>query len=224
MGLGVNDVPIVGEPIAYGVGFFVLLFVCFSTVLRKYFVTFAHEGGHAFIAALFLKPSITLEIKDNGNGETGWARATWFHNFVNWVVGYATPPLLGLAAAALIAIGNPWAVLLATIVLSIAAIPFSIKGLAFVVPALLVLGVGYALIAASAELQAAIAVGIAWLLLIGGAADNLAIGNGKYDAKFLAGATFIVPAIIWELLWAFVSVFTLIVGGQLLLRPGYAVG
>ncbi|MDD7917153.1 M50 family metallopeptidase [Actinomycetospora callitridis] len=222
--LAVNDVPIVGEPIAFGVGFIVLLFVCFSAVLRKYFVTLAHEGGHVLVAAVTLRPKITMELKDNGNGETGWARSAWFPNVLNWIVGYATPPLLGLAAAALIAIGNPWAVLLGAVVLSFALIPFSIKGLAFLVPTLVVLGVGYVLVSGSAELQAGVAVGIAWLLLIGGAADNLKFRGGKADAGYLARATIIFPTFVWELLWAFVSIVTLIVGGQLLLRPGYAIG
>jgi hypothetical protein len=92
------------------------------------------------------------------------------------------------------------------------------------VPAVVVLGVGYVLVEGSAQLQAAVAVGIAWLLLIGGAADNLSFRGRKADASFLAGTTIIVPAFVWELLWAFVSVVTLIVGGQLLLRPGYAIG
>jgi hypothetical protein len=224
VGVGVNDVPIVGEPIAYGVGFIVLLFVCFSAVLRKYFVTLAHEGGHVLVAAVSLRPKITMELKDNGDGETTWTKAAWISNLVNWILGYATPPLLGLGAAALIALGNPWAVLLGAVALSFALIPFSIKGLAFVVPALVVLGVGYVLIEGSAELQAAVAVGIAWLLLIGGAADNLSFAGRKADAATLAEATVIVPAVVWELLWAFISVVTLIVGGQFLLRPGYEIG
>jgi len=33
VGLGVNDVPIVGEPVAFGAGFIALLVVCFSTII-----------------------------------------------------------------------------------------------------------------------------------------------------------------------------------------------
>ena len=45
--LAVNDVPIVGEPVAFGLGFFVLLFVLLTRrYSRTYFVTVAHEGGH----------------------------------------------------------------------------------------------------------------------------------------------------------------------------------
>jgi hypothetical protein len=222
--LGVNDVAIVGEPIAFGVGFIVLLFVCFSAVLRKYFVTLAHEGGHVLVAAVSLRPKITMELKDNGDGETTYRDPRWFSDLINSIIGYATPPLLGLAAAALIALGNPWAVLLGAVVLAFALIPFSIKSLAFVVPTVVVLGVGYVLVQGSAQLQAAFAVGIAWLLLIGGAADNLRFRGGKADAGSLAEQTIIFPAFVWELLWAFVSIVTLIVGGQLLLRPGYGIG
>ena len=33
VGVGVNDVPIVGEPVAYGTGFIAFLLVCFSRYL-----------------------------------------------------------------------------------------------------------------------------------------------------------------------------------------------
>jgi hypothetical protein len=224
VGVGVNDVPIVGEPVAYGVGFIVLLFVCFSAVLRQYFVTLAHEGGHVLVAAVSLRKKITMELKDNGDGETTYRGSGWFSELINGIIGYASPPLLGLAAAVLIALGNPWAVLLGAVVLAFALIPFSIKSLAFVVPVVVVLGVGYVLIQGSSQLQAAVAVAIAWLLLIGGAADNLSFRGRKGDASGLAQTTIIVPAFVWELLWAFISVVALIVGGQLLLRPGYGIG
>jgi hypothetical protein len=224
VGLAVNDVPIVGEPIAFGMGFFVLLFVAFSAFIRKYFVTLAHEGGHVLVAAVSLRPKITMKLENNGDGLTSWSNGPWIFNVLSWIIGYAMPPLLGLAAAALIALGNPWAVLLGAVALSFALIPFSVESLAFVVPAVVIFGVGYVLIWGSAEVQAATAVGIAWLLLIGGAADNLVVGNGKADAGYLREATIVIPGIVWELLWAFISVVTLIVGAQLLLRPGYLFG
>ena len=64
-----NDVPIVGEPIAYGVGFIALLLVLLSRFIAKYPVTMAHEGGH-MLANLShsARQSSDWTIKDNADG------------------------------------------------------------------------------------------------------------------------------------------------------------
>lgn len=62
-----------------------------------------------------------------------------------------------------------------------------------------------------------------WFLISGGA-KNLSFRGRKGDATILAELTVIIPAVVWELLWAFVGLVALIVGGQLLLRPGYDIG
>jgi hypothetical protein len=129
--------------------------------------------------------------------------------------------LFGLAAAALIAAGNPWAVLLASIVFSVLAVALSRNGLAFVVPALIVLGFTWLLLAGSASLQAAFAVGTAWLLLLGGLRQSVMMFPSDDGAK-LAGRTWI-PNLVWTSIWFLIALVALIVGGQLLLRPGYAI-
>jgi hypothetical protein len=221
VGVGVNDVPIVGEPIAFGIGFFVLLFVGLARILQRILLAYAHEGGHMLMAVATLRPRISFTLEDNGDGETRWIGVV-IANFLIRVVGYATPPLFGLAGAALLAAGNPWAVLLATLVLSIVAVAASRNALAFLIPTLFVLGIGWLLVRGSAALQAAVAVSIVWFLLISGAAEVFSLSGRKADAKLLADSTVIVPARIWELLWAAVGLVALIVGGQLLLRPGYS--
>jgi hypothetical protein len=80
------------------------------------------------------------------------------------------------------------------------------------------------LVAASGTLQAAFAVGIAWFLLIGGLLDNVRLLGGRSgDGTALAGLT-LVPNVIWSFVWIVVALVALIVGGQLLLRPGYEIG
>lgn len=220
-GLGVNAVPIVGQPIAYGIGFVVLVIAGSVRVLSRYFSTFAHEGGHMLAILLTLRPLVGFTIDDNADAETTWLGGGAISTFLIRVVGYATPPWLGVAGAALIADGNPWAVLLAALVLSIAGVAASRNALAFTVPAIVVLGVGWLLIRGTPALSAAVAVGIVWLLLFNGAADALDFSGRKTDAALLAGQVVIIPAVAWELLWAVLAVIALIVGGQLLLRPGY---
>lgn len=222
VGVGVNDVTIVGEPVAYGVGFIVLLLVLFSPILARYPITLAHEGGHMLANLATLRGNDVWILKDNADGKTVTKQVgIWISRLIVTFVGYVAPPLLGLAAAALIARGNPWAVLSATILLSVLAVALSRKGLAFLVPALIVLGLGWSLLAGSAALQAAFAVGIAWLLLLGGLLRIVRVLGGSGDSAALAAMT-LIPNFIWSLIWLFVALVALIVGGQLLLRPGYS--
>jgi hypothetical protein len=224
-GLGVNDVPIVGEPVAYGAGFIALLLVLLSSVLARYPITLAHEGGHMLTNLATLRGNRGWKLKDNADGETDAVEVRgWFAQLVVTFAGYVTPSLLGLAAAALIAAGNPWAVLLASIFLCVLAVGLSRNGLAFLVPGLIVLGLVWLLVAGSGSLQAAVAVVIAWWLLFGGLLRNWRILDGRTgDGKALAGLT-LIPNVVWNLIWLVIAVVALIVGGQLLLRPGYEIG
>ena len=63
-------------------------------------------------------------MEDDTSGGTDPIKKTglWLFTLVLYFVGYAAPPLLGLGAAALIAAGNPWAVLVASIFLSVLAV------------------------------------------------------------------------------------------------------
>jgi hypothetical protein len=225
VGLGVNDVPIVGEPVAFGTAFIALLLVLISRYLVGYPLTLAHEGGHMLNNLLLLRGNNGWTLDDNAEAATEWKNAGgWIRKNIGSFIGYATPPLLGLAAAALIAVGNPWAVLLATIILCILAVGLSRNGLAFLVPALIVLGLAWLLLFGSGPLQAAFAVGIAWVLLFGGLLETVRNLSGKTgDGEALVGRTWI-PHVVWNLVWFFIAVVALIVGGQLLLRPGYGIG
>jgi hypothetical protein len=199
--------------------------VLLSRFVANYPITLAHEGGHMLTNLLTLRGNDYWRLEDNADGLTvSKESGFWLTQLVVFFFGYATPPLLGLAAAALIARSNAWAVLLATIVLCVLAVALSRNALAFVVPALIVIGLTWLLLAGSGSLQAAFAVGIAWFLLLGGLLDNVRLLQGRSgDGGALAKLT-LIPNVIWSLVWIFVAVVTLIVGGQLLLRPGYAIG
>ncbi|MFC5139455.1 M50 family metallopeptidase [Actinomycetospora rhizophila] len=213
-----------GEPVAFGVGFLVFLLVCFSAVLARYPITLAHEGGHMFANLATLRGNKSWKLKDDADGATeAVSPGNWLQRLIVTFVGYPAPPLLGLGAAALIDAGNPWAVLLGTVFLSVLAVALSTKGLAFLIPALIAIGVAWALLAGSASVQAAVAVGIAWWLLLGGLLRIIRVLGGSSDATRLAEMTFI-PKFVWSLVWLFIGVVSLIVGGQLLLRPGYGIG
>ena len=219
VGVEVNAVPIVGQPVAFGVGFLVLVFFAFSGLFGRYFMVFAHEGGHILAGKLILRRLLGFWLYDDGTGLTLIAGRRWaLGNLFFVAVGYATPPLLGLAAAGLIAAGNPLAVLLIAALASLAAVIPARNGLAFLIPLVLVVGLTFVLLRGTAFLQAAIAVGIAWFLLISGGAAALDLRGRKGDSASLARKT-LVPAAIWELLWAAVGLVALVAGGRLLLVP-----
>jgi hypothetical protein len=222
VGVGVNDVPIVGEPIAYGAGFIALLVVAFAGAVGQYFHTYAHEGGHMLAAVATLRPLDGYWIYDNTEGLTTIPKIRWaLSNLVFLAAGYLAPPLLGLGGAALIAAGNPWAVLMAAVVLSLLALLPARNALAFTIPLLVLLGVGFALVEGSATAQATLAVALVWFLLITGTREAFKLPSTGGDAASLAGRT-LIPGVIWKVFWAGVSVLALIVGAQLLLRPGYS--
>ncbi|MHC1563115.1 M50 family metallopeptidase [Actinomycetospora sp. C-140] len=225
MGLGVNDVPIVGEPLAYGTGFIALLLVLLSRFLFQYPVTLAHEGGHMLALLVTFRGTDGWTMNDDATAGTHPGRGgIWFFTLFVAFLGYAAPSLLGLAGAALIALGNPWAVLLAAIVLSLFALVLARNALAFLIPSLIVIGFTWLLIAGSGTLQAAFATGVVWLLLFGGLLDAInLLSEPSSDGDRLAKMTFI-PNFVWSLAWIFVNLTSLIVGAQLLLRPGYGLG
>lgn len=214
--------PIVGEPVAYGMAVAMAALYVFAIYVGRYPLTLAHEGAHALAFMLFLRPIKAITIEDNTDGGTEpvspdpkWSPA----NMVITFVGYPGPPLLGLGGAALIADGNAWGVLILTLFLSILAlIPAREWGLAFLVPLLVVLGLGWTLIDGTPDVRAAVAVGIAWYLLLGGTIDNLAnLGDVPHDANLMRRHTIIVPRFVWTLLWAVIAVLCVIKGGSLLL-------
>jgi hypothetical protein len=89
------------------------LFVCFSTYIGRYFYFYGTAGGPLLVRVglaqriegfwLYGQGSVGSEIRGGG----GWATSV-----LASLALYLAPPLLGLDGA-LIASGNPWAVLLA---------------------------------------------------------------------------------------------------------------
>jgi hypothetical protein len=221
--VGVNNVPIVGEPLAYGTGFFVLVFLGLSAFLAQYVLTYAHEGGHMLAAVLTFRGLLRYTIADDRSGLTTTPAKPWAVSTLLFLAaGYLAPPLLGLGGAALIAAHNPYAVLLIAAFFSLLALVPARNALAFTIPFLVLVGIVLALVKGSPTTQATVAVSVVWFLLIGGIFDTTTLPVGGGDAASLAGKT-LIPGVLWKIFWVGVAVLALIVGGQLLLRPGYAI-
>jgi len=187
------------------------------------FVTVAHEGGHMLAAALTGRGHKGFKMKDGDNAGTEIKDPSWgVGDYLVTFSGYATPPLLGLVSAALVVAEKPWSVLWVGVVLLLLSFLFARNALATLVTLLATAGVVASALWGSAYLQAAVAVAIAWWMLLGGvrSAVNLSRGTGT-DAYWLARRTW-VPTIVWKAVWISLALYALIVGAQLLLRPGYS--
>ena len=226
VGLEVNDVPIVGEPIAYGIGFVALLLVTLTGSWTGALTTVVHEGAHYVVSALSFRRPQYFELEDGGGGGTTVLDQSWGPGYILSVfAGYAAPPLVALGGAALVAAGNAWAVLWSAIVLFLAAFIVAGGPLAFLFTLLVLAGVTWAALAGSAAVQAAVAVGLVWVLLFGSLRSSLILSRADgTDAARLARATLVVPRIVWHAVWVVIALLALVVGGQFLLRPGYTIG
>jgi hypothetical protein len=215
----VNAVPVVGQPLAYGIGFGVLLLVVFTGSWARSLVTVAHEGGHIVVGTLTLQRPIGFTLADGGGGATSFPKGGWsVGDILTTFAGYSLPPLAGLGGAYLVRAGNTGGVLWIALVLLLAAFFQADNALATLVTLIAFLATGWAVYNGGAELKAAVAVGLVWWMLIGGAHSasvGLSRGEGS-DAHVLASST-LVPRIVWHAIWAVIGVVCLWKGGRALL-------
>jgi Peptidase M50B-like len=215
-----QNIAVVGEPIAFGIGFLVLVLVAFTGGWADSIVTVAHEGGH--MVALLLsgrgvKGFKLTEGNEVTNGATTPTNGGGASDIFVAFAGYATPPLAGLGGAYVIADGNAWGVVVVGVILLIAVLLVpEMNALALVVVVLLLAGFIWALIAGGPGIQAAIAVGLVWLLLIGGLHRVLVDKYNASDAHRLADDTWI-PRMVWFAGWLVIAVVSLWDGGRVLL-------
>jgi hypothetical protein len=212
-------IAVVGEPIAFGIGFLVLVLVAFTGGWADSIVTVAHEGGHMLALLLSGRGVKAFELTEGDevtNGATTPTTNGITDIFVAFV-GYATPPLAGLGGAYVIADGNAWGIVVVGVILLIPVLLVpEINPLALVVVVLLLAGFSWALIAGGPGIQAAIAVGLVWLLLIGGVRQVLHDNYNAGDAWRLANDTWI-PRMVWFAGWLVIAIVSLWTGGRVLL-------
>ena len=181
MGESGQYISVVGEPVAYGIGFTVLVLVAFSGGFAASLVTVAHEGGHMAMGLLTGAGVTSFSLTEKPGrmeGATGLTRPinlSVSNIFISFA-GYAMPPLLGLGGAYVVADGNALGVLWIGIVLLGAVLLTRANALATAVTGLALAGVFWAVVAGSAMVQAAVAAGLVWLMLIGGFWDTIIYG------------------------------------------------
>lgn len=214
-----NTVPVVGQPLAYGIGFGMLLFVVFGGSWTRSLVTVAHEGGHIMVGTLMFRGPKGFTLADGGGGATPLTKYDWsVGDLLMRFAGYPLPPLIGLGGAYLVRSGNTAGVLWAAVLLLLAAFFQAKNPLANVVTLISVLATGWAVWEGSPGVRAAVAVGLVWWMLIGGAyysTIELSRGDGS-DAHVLAART-LVPRIVWHAIWAVIGVVCLWKGARAIL-------
>ena len=214
-------IPVVGRPVAYGIGFLVLVLVAFTGGVADSVVTVAHEGGHMITALMTGRGVVAFELIGKEDRTDGGTRLTPItgvgaSDIIIRFAGYATPPLAGLVGAYSVAHGNSWGVLWAAIVLLAAVLLVRGNGLARTITGLVAVFILWAAVAGAAALQAAVAVGVVWLLLIGGLGQVLVDNVGASDAYDLSGWTWI-PRAFWFAGWLVVAALSLWFGARVML-------
>lgn len=210
-----------------GSGVLALLVVGSSRVwpVARTVITIVHEGGHALMALATGRHLGGVRIYRSTAGETlSRGRAAGAGVALTAVAGYLAPPLLGLGAAALLAIGHLTGMLLLSLVL-LAGLAVAIRnayGMLAVLAALV--AVAGVCLYGSAVTAAGFGYAMTWFLLLGGirpvielAGERRRGGARRSDADQLARLTR-VPGGAWVMIFGAVAVVALAVSARWLVR------
>jgi hypothetical protein len=146
---------------------------------------------------------------------------------ITGLAGYITPPLLGVGASALLAVGRI-TLLLGLFLVLLAAMLIMIRNVfgvvSVVITIAIILGVAYY---ASPDIQAVFAYAFTWFLLLGGARAVFELQQSRYrrqapgsDADQVGHLTH-VPAIVWVGFFAVVALAALAVSAQWLVNVSF---
>jgi hypothetical protein len=188
-------------------------------------VTIVHEGGHALAALATGRRLAGVRLYRDTAGETVSAgRADGPGIALTTAAGYPAPSLLGLGAAALLAIGHLTGMLLFSLVL-LAGLAIAVRNAYGLLAVLVAAGaVAAVCLFASAVVQAGFGYAMTWFLLLGGVRPVIELvrerrrGRARRsDADQLARLT-PVPAGAWVTIFGITAVAALAVSARWLVR------
>jgi len=188
-------------------------------------VTIVHEGGHALTALATGRHLSGVRLYRSTAGETLSSGRSYGPGIaLTAAAGYPAPSLLGLGAAALLAIGHLTAMLLLSLVL-LAGLAIAIRNVYGMLAVLVALvTVAAVSLYASAAVQAGFGYVMTWFLLLGGirpvvelAGQRRRGGGRRSDADQLARLT-PVPGGAWVMIFGVVAVAALAVSARWLVR------
>jgi hypothetical protein len=203
-----------GESIVIGLVATAVVMIPLLWTPVEHFATMTHEGAHALLA-VFLGLTVTGVVVDrHAGGKTGIV-GEGLRVVLVLLVGYLGPSLFGLAAAKIIALGDPVTVLWLVVILLVLLLFLLGRSFGmFSVP--IAIGLFYLILRythTGTEVVAAYAV--AWLLLLSGLRHAIGHGVRAADADVLRKRTHL-PRRLWALLWLAGTTAALLVGGKLL--------
>jgi len=188
-------------------------------------VTIVHEGGHALVALATGRRLDGVRLYRSTAGETLSAGRPYGPGIVlTAAAGYPAPALLGLAAAALLAIGHLTGLLLLSLVL-LAGFAVAIRN-AYGMLAVLATAGGIAVVGlfAPTEVQAGFGYAMTWFLLLGGVRPVVELAHERRrgraprsDADQLGRLTPL-PGAAWVLIFGLVAVAALALSARWLVR------
>jgi hypothetical protein len=181
----------------------------------EHFSTMSHEGAHALLA-LVLGLTVTGIVLDrHSNGKTNFLASEGLRVLFVWLLGYLGPSLFGIAAAWIIAVGDPVTVLYLAVVLLVLLFFLVARSFGLIsVP--VATGLLYLILRYTHTGAAVVAAyGLAWILLLSGVRVAITDGADAGDADLLRSRTHL-PRRLWALLWLAGSVAALLIGGKLL--------
>jgi Peptidase M50B-like len=172
--------------------------------LARNVITIAHEGGHALVALACGRRLQSIRLHSDTSGLTvSRGRPTGPGMVATLAAGYITPSLLGLAGAALLAVGRIRVMLWLALVLLLAVLVMT-RNVYGILSVLVTGGVVFAVSwYGSATVQAAFAYLGVWFLLLGGVRPVVEVQRQRRrgqvrdsDADQLAGLTRL-PGLLW---------------------------
>jgi hypothetical protein len=222
--------PVPPRTVIFATGIVALIVVLIRPVWRlmRNFITIAHEGGHALAAILTGRRLSGIRLHSDTSGLTlSRGRPTGLGMVVTGLSGYITPPLLGLGASALLAVGRI-TLLLWLVLILLAAMLIMIRNVfgvvSVVVTIAIILGVSYY---AEPAIQSIFAYAFAWFLLLGGIRAVFELQQSRYrrqapgsDADQVGHLTR-VPALIWVGFFAIVALGALAISAQWLVNVSF---
>ena len=206
-----------------GCGALALAVVASSRVwpLARTVVTIVHEGGHALVALATGRRLAGVRLYRNTAGETVSAgRPDGPGIALTAAAGYPAPSLLGLGAAALLAVGHLTGMLLLSLVL-LAGLAVAVRNAYGMLAVLVTAGaIAAVCLFAPAVVQAGFGYAMTWFLLLGGVRPVIELARERRrgrtrrsDADQLARLT-PVPGGAWVMIFGIVAVAALAVSAR----------
>lgn len=203
------------DAVLIGVGALALTVVPLLRAFGGHFSAMSREGAHALLA-FFLGFSVAEIVLDRHHGgKTSVIAGEGLRLILVLVLGYLGPSLFGLAAAGLISLGYPIAVIWLS-VLGLVLMMFLIARSFGYISVPIAIGVLIVVLRYwHGRADVFIAYGLAWILLLTGVRFALVDGLKAENAHRLSKATFM-PRILWAAVWLAGSTAALALGGKLL--------